>query len=460
MTRARFVSAIRRGLDAAPPVLILVAAWLVLLLYAYPGQMTRDSFDHLFEARSGVYTDAHPPAISLLWRAIELVVKGPAGMLVVQSATFLAGLYLVTMRVFAPRRAAWIAAAVFLFPPIGVAMAVIWKDCLMAGLLMLAVGCLLSPRPRVRLLALVFVFGATAVRYNTPAATLPLLVVLLRWPENRPWFVRGLVALVAWIGVTVAAVKLNDAITDHRMYFWHSSVAVHDIVGTLSHVDGTIPDAELEELFRDTDLVVHHDIHATARRVYFPHDHIPVINDPKDLLWALPINGTVPAPTRVRDALARAWWETITTYPGAYARHRLAVMSHVLSIGDPTPPGAITRRDVADWHLWGKQLGIEFRWSRLQYRMTRWVTHVWRYTRLFVPWIYAVLAVVGVVLARRQRDTLALLLSALGFWGGLLLIAPSADYRYSHWPITCTVLAMILLFTRRWRAGSAQTLVG
>lgn len=50
---------------------MLAAAWLVLFIYAYPGQMSIDSFDQLAEARAGVLTDSHPPALCASGLAIE-----------------------------------------------------------------------------------------------------------------------------------------------------------------------------------------------------------------------------------------------------------------------------------------------------------------------------------------------------------------------------------------------------
>lgn len=46
-------AAVRRSwtrIVEARPVVILLVAWAILLLYAFPGQMTQDSYDHLREA--------------------------------------------------------------------------------------------------------------------------------------------------------------------------------------------------------------------------------------------------------------------------------------------------------------------------------------------------------------------------------------------------------------------------
>jgi len=41
------------------------------------------------------------------------------------------------------------------------------------------------------------------------------------------------------------------------MHLWYSSLAVYDIVGTLTYLDDDMPDAELEQLFAGSELRVH-----------------------------------------------------------------------------------------------------------------------------------------------------------------------------------------------------------
>ena len=43
----RLVRGIGRRIAALPPFAVLLIGWLFLILYAFPGQMTQDSFDHL-----------------------------------------------------------------------------------------------------------------------------------------------------------------------------------------------------------------------------------------------------------------------------------------------------------------------------------------------------------------------------------------------------------------------------
>src|SRR5688572_20293768 len=97
---------VARRFAELPPAAILALGWLVVLVYAYPGMMTMDSIHQLAEGRRGFYTDGHPPLMSFIWRWVDKVIAGPFGMLVLQTVSFLAGMYFVLRHAMRPRRAA------------------------------------------------------------------------------------------------------------------------------------------------------------------------------------------------------------------------------------------------------------------------------------------------------------------------------------------------------------------
>jgi hypothetical protein len=441
-----------RALAALRPAAVLGIAWGILIIYAFPGQMTQDSFDHLRESRGAIYSDAHPPIINVLWKSAEFVIAGPFGILVFQSGLLLAGLYAIFRHSFTPRRAAWWTMGVFVAPPVITVMAVIWKDCCMAGLLAVGIAGLLSARRWARLAGLVAMVGATAFRYNAFGATLPLVVLLFEWRTGMHWLRRYALSTAAWLAVTFAAFGINAALTDKPMHYWHSSLAVYDIVGTLANVDGVLSDAELRAELAGTELLIDHDIHGTIRAVYTPRDFFPILNDPAHTLWNLPINGYEPAPQSQRDAIERAWWHTVTAHPWAYAKHRFAVMGEVLDLRTTRVLGAVTRREFR-YPAYAAELGLATGWSTTQHKLTRTMQWISRHTPLFVPWVYLVLTLLLLPLAWRQRDVLALLLSGLVMEASLLPLVHSRDYRYSHWMVITTLIGCIIIATRRYRAA-------
>lgn len=446
--RARVPVALRD----APPRSVLAAAWLLAFVYGYPGQMSIDSFDHLAEARAGVFTDGHPPAMSLVWRFVEYVVAGGVGMLILQLTSFLLGLYAVLRHTFAPRGAAWATALLFVFPPVFLPLTAIWKDSVMAGCLMLGVAGLLAARRSARLAGLVAFALATAVRYNAFAATFPLIVLLFELRPGLPWLRRHAIALAAWLAVTLSAFGLNEAITDKQMHLWYSSLALYDIVGTLAKLDRDLPDAEIERLLDGTGLLAHENIHARARAVFTPRNFVWILRDPQQRLWDLPVYGAQQVPEATREAIGRAWREFVPAHAGAYMRYRLAVAAEVLCVGQKRPIDAVPARDfrVAEF---ARAQAIPSAVSPLQYLLTRAMRLVWKFVPVFLPWMYAVLALLvgGIALARGNRDIAALCASGLAIEATLVVLAVSTDYRYSHWLVVSTCLAIVIAVARRRR---------
>lgn len=197
-----------------------------------------------------------------------------------------------------------------------------------------------------------------------------------------------------------------------------------------------------------TGLIVHENIHATMREVFTPREFMPIITHPKHKLWNLPAYGYTLVPEDQREAIGRAWQHVVTTYPAAYLRYRLAVMIEVLCIEHFKPPGVIPRRSFAiPEFAYAQKVGDD--WSEVQGGLTKAMSVLWRTVPIFVPWLYALIAIVVGIRGRRDRVVLALACSGLLTEASLFVLAPSIDYRYSHWLTIASLLAVVL-----YRAGA------
>jgi hypothetical protein len=326
-------------------------------------------------------------------------------------------------------------------------MAMVWKDCHMAGFLLLGAAGILDPRRHVRLLGMGALVLATALRYNALGATLPLIVLLFEWQPGKRWVARYAIALGAWLAVVVVAFGINAALTDRQMHFWHSSMALEDIVGTLAHVDEDLPDSQLAPLLGPTQIRVPSNIHATIRKSYLPYDFQQLISGDARL-WDVNINGVIPTPEPQRDAIGAAWTELVTSYPGAYIAFRFDNFIETLGIR-PTFRGSSVYP-----HHWQYQgmldyMGLAKGSTRLQRVTHDWNLHLVRHTKLFRPYLYLLLSLALVVLTWRQRDVLAILASGVVMELTMLPLGGTPDYRYSHWLVTCTCLGVVILFARR-----------
>ncbi len=434
---------------------IVAIGWAAVLAYAWPGIMTIDCFDQLREGRAGFYTDGHPPIVAVMWRYLDKVVAGPAGMYVLQTTAFFAGLYAFFRRLYAAPRAAVTAVCVSLFPPILAPMGVVWKDALMASCLVLGLAGLFSKRRGAPVGGLAAMWFASAVRYNAAAATLAPIVLLFEWRAGQRWFVRYGIATAIWIAITASSMLVNKALTDRPMHFWTSSVAVHDIVGTLAKVDDDIPDDELRKVFAGTGLLVDKDIHQAIRAHYKRTDFTNlVIGDAR--LWDLPIMGDQPAPAEQRAAIDRAWSAVVSAHPGAYLVHRLDVFAAVLGLAKKSP-GVQVQVGRGQNRLYAIPMGIDHRPYIAQNKVQHLIEKIAYWTPLFRAGLWLLVALVLVVLGRKKRGVLAVLGSGVLLELSLFPFAGSPDYRYSHWLVVCTVLAGVMLYrTRRVAAITKQ----
>ena len=439
-----------------PPLAILGLGLAAFVIYGFPGLMTWDSFDQLAEARAGSYNDAHPPAMAALWRQVDAVVAGPFGMLLVQGATFLVGVYLILGRVMSRRRAA-AATLILLSPPVLTTMIVIWKDCLMAGFLVLGAGLILDERRWMRGLGLLALVMATAVRYNAPAATLPLIVVVFVWSPPAAGAGRWRAALsrygqglAAWVVVTLLAFGCNHALTDRSVSYWYSSAAVADIVGTLRHVDRTIPDDELRRILVGCPLTVTENIHQTMRERYQPWNFLHLVIAGPSQMFDLPLDRD--PPPALKAAMTTAWRRVVTSHPGAYLRHRWWTFKEVLGVTKNFPWGsAVRHQDQNPGRM--AELGIGMATSRFQRAAHKKVVWMMMHTQFMRPYLYVLLALALLPLCRRSRDAFAILASGLTVEASLFPTALTPDLRYSHWLMVCALLAAVILFARRRAEG-------
>lgn len=189
----------------ARPGVILAAGWFLLALYAFPGQMTAESFEALRQARTRFFAPENPPAWSAIWRWCELVLAGPLPMFLVQSVAFLVGAFAILRRLMSERAAAVATAGMLVFPPLMVPLATVWSHSLMTSLLVLGTAALLSESPRAHLGGLAALTLATAAQPHALVATLPIAVMLVRWRADVTGPKRIAQALATWVVITAVA---------------------------------------------------------------------------------------------------------------------------------------------------------------------------------------------------------------------------------------------------------------
>ena len=430
----------RRRIGALSPRAILTLGFAVFLLYGFPGYMSSDSVGQLMEGRELAFHSGHPPLMGAEWALLDVVVTGPLLMLVVQGLLFLVGLYFVLRQLLAPKRAAWVANLVLLFPPVLTTMVVIWKDSQMAAYLIAGTAALVQPRLRIRLLGLVLLLLACGMRHNAAAAAVPLVFCLFEWRGGMRWWKKlailfATAALLA--GLAVGATRVFG-VSPARL-----TPVYHDITGMIAVSDDRTDEAWLHVL-RGTPLAITTNIQARARKLHYEYWGSWRITEGDERLFFLAQTADQVA------ALDRVWSELAT--PGRYLEASWTTFSMMLgTTPEVVRPGPVWNF-FHEYHDAAPLVDHDATWSWFQIYVARSFHWLFENTALFDPWAYALIAILLLVLLCRDRLTLGLLTSGLVYELSYFPFGPNPDYRYSHWMIAATTLAGVILFVRRWRA--------
>ena len=246
--------------------------------------------------------------------------------------------------------------------------------------------------------------------------------------------------------LTAAAMGVNAVLADRAMHYWYRTHALMDIAGTLNYArdysDGDIARAARRRPARDIAIAFRSACVRATSRVDFRQ----LDRGPMQIFVA-------PQTEAERIAVARAWREVIHDNAGAYLHYRWDNFSMLMRLDHrvyDNAPGSLVLR----FHEENDFISHDLEPGRIQRELLD-VNRLISRTPLFDPYPYALLALVLLVFARRERLIAALLLSGLSYQGAWFVLAPTADYRYSQWMITCTMVAAVMLVARRSsRSGS------
>jgi hypothetical protein len=421
----------RPGLRLAPAAL-LATAWGLFVAYSWPGFMTWDSVNQLLQARSGHYGNWHPPIMARLWSVLDAIVAGPALMLVLQTSLFVVGLHGVIRRYAAPMRAAVVATVVFLFPPVFAPLSVIWKDSLMAAILLCAVAGLTSAARVPRLLAWLALMVVAALRHNAPILIVPITTMIV--PYAARWSIWRRRALGASLGiaVSIAGMLVSWALARVDEHPFANMIAMSDLAAVIT-ISEPMSDAEVRALVDGVPLVGAPGIQARLRALGAEDsDYVALaLGDQRvfDLV-------TTDAQS---SAIVRAWRRAIAEHPRTYLAHRARLLLNVLGFTRTRSLPYVTPLSE-DRRVVG-YAGEARSYSSAQRAVARVLRRISR-NIIFWPMLYVVLGIGLLVILWRDPVQRGLLIGALGYELALFFLSPGGqEYRYSHWMITCVVIA-------------------
>ncbi len=415
------------------PYAIVGAAWALLFAYAHPGLLGVDSIYQLVQARSGVYGNWHPPMMAVIWGVLDRIVAGPLLMFVLQTALFAVGLYSLARRYWAPLPASIVAASMLVFPPVFVVLAGIFKDALMAGLLLCgAAGLLAASRPA-RIAGWLAIAVAATLRHNAAILIVPLVATIAPLPRWASWKRHAIGAAIG-IAISAGALLVDRALTQNDEHPFANMLALADVAGTIAHAPD-LPDGDVRELLAGTPLRAAADLQTRFRAIHPERSGWASLALGDDRMFDLAIDDAH------ADAIVAAWRRAIAAYPGAYLEYRAVVFARAMgwsgpkpdfsSVGDENPEHLATVGQIRSYDAFQLAVGRGLR-----------AIHRWP---IFSPILYLVLAI-GLLRVHWPDPLLrGLLAGAVAYAASLIVLSPGGhDYRYVHWLAVVAIFAAIV----------------
>ena len=415
------------------PRVILLGALALFLIYAWPGYIGWDARDHMIQARLPSFSDGHPPFVILLVRICDFFIRGPALVLLVQAVSLLIGLWLLCSSRLRPVPAALASAAVFLFPPIAGVTALIAKDGMMAGFLIIGIAMFVRGRPG---WGIAFTLCGALMRWNSLPATFAPVLLLFHWSPAVHGLKRYAIALAVWLAVSVVAYEANVLLANRAEYFWYWSSAYQDIAGTIEYAG--LDDAAVDRALEGTPLRFHDRLNERFRAVYRPFHYFQLMRDGEGRLW------DPPSTEEQRAAIATAWKTLVLGHPAAYLHYRWENFRYLNQIDHP--------EQFSNVYVWFTVFGAPATIAELEHDAgpSRIQDHlrnaaIW-FSLTPIYWVFWYFALCFLLLpfVRRALEA-ALLLSAIGLQLSYFFLAQTTDYRYSSWMELCAVVAAILV---------------
>jgi hypothetical protein len=409
---------------------VLVIAWVAVAFYAFmPGLMSPDSLSQYGQGLSGQYSNAHPPLMSFVLGLCARTLASPWPLLLLDLFMLAGGMAMLASAA-RPGRFGWallVLVAYLVLPTTWSLGVVLWKDSTLAGVLLLSVAALAQRNFAV---GVVLMIVAMLLRHNSIIAVAPML-----------FFVSGHFAKLAsskWkrVGATLVAMVLMSTVppaVERIARAEDTCMLCMPAVLDLSAIYVESPE-ELQRSVFVNDVGVE-----DLKRTYTPSTMIFILHGQEPGVRHI-------APGFVethRREILREWAQVIPRHPLTYLKSRLLFFKYLLGIG--TAETFYAFHIGVDSNAWGLKLehpeSGAYLWLRAQQDAAR-------HSLPFRGWFWFGLSTalcVWLFIRRRESLAFATAFSGFLFTSTLLLLAPSADFRYLFWTIVSCFATILLL---------------
>lgn len=398
------------------------------------GFLSPDSLDQYRQALEGRFNDAHPIAMSLIWSLLLPLFPGSLGILILQLLIYGLASW-VTYRHFRAKRWSLLFTVVGLSPVVLNFAGVIWKDVLLAAILLLASSLLLGRRSVFKgALVGLLLLSALFIRHNAFFAVIPLaaLAIKLYWPRIRSPLAFAL-STIFCLGLQFG----GNAAMSELLNVEKSNASNYVMVDDLAHLsqirhESLLPNVTLAQL----ELC---DSYQLGQQKLVAK------------VFCLSQLEDSPLPSVMKEPLTKTWLAGVLANPVEYFKFRLAAYGYFLRSDDSGP-----------YYIWqaGSDANPEGIGSGENSFSQLLRTFVFGAAALlpilFRPGFWLSLGVFLLLLTfftkganNNIRYSRYLFISAVVYLLGWAPVTIAADFRYAYWPIIAITFGAIALVANR-----------
>ena len=430
--------------DSRIPAAALGAVALLIALWTlYPGWYSFDAAWQLAQARTHAFSDLQPPLMALLWSGLLTLGLAPGALLVLHLCAFAVGFYCVSRAL--RTQYAMVVSLLMLWVPFLVLFGHLWIDVSLAAALTLGTGGLAATGPTVRSrilwLSLIPLVYAAGVRHNAFPALLPLLFLLLARARGGPQSRRlRLLGALLVAGFAMGGSLMVSRLVVERLVPSWTPTAIWDLCAVSVATDTLLlptgmygPGLSVDELR-------------------------PLLNSDTVMTVLTSTRGGIntgtgePLPDAVLHELRQRWLALPLTHTRHWLAHRAAVAWSLFGPQHNAKDQNLVIVPQIVVHQGNPAL--ELNQTAANGLLLRTV-HAMRGSPLMAPLTYLLLSLLALGLSARpsfagDRSLVqAVVASAWLYALPLPLIVPSAEWRYTLWPMLASALAFVLAVSPR-----------
>lgn len=448
--------------------ILLIAGCIAFTIFVFqPGYLNNDAIDQLGQARSGQYSDWHPPVMSWLWRQLDMLAPGALGMFILQTLLYWIGLGLLISLATPHLLTRSLLLLTGFFPPLFMFLSAVVKDLLMAVVFLFGFGLIILAGQRKSvpafIIGILFLAFGMLTRHNALLAAFPMFLyaglvfirfVPMKLGKRTPIWQAGIAGTVFFLAAFLIGQIWSNSLTKVKTYPVQQ-IMLHDLAGiSIKLKTYLIPDyLAISEQPSMRDLRHLYNVRA-LKNLYWPDFtsiHYRMLTDSAEV-----------------DTLTNIWFHTVLEYPRAYLDHRWKVFLATASISVHKSCGPYYYEEtVYKPKGYYQDNGGYYSDNPVTDRIFALVEPL-RESPLYWNWVYALLTAlfaiaslpvlwkVGIAKPSFAAASFALSGGASMYALANLFVAVACDFRYYHWNVVAALVSAIFLFNA-WKEKETVT---